>query len=191
MNAVVEWPSPTSVGGITGTIHITQKHPESPVWFTVRLQGLPPRTLHGLHIHTGQIDPSKNLEGACAACGGHYNPGSSHTHGSIFNTDPTRRHAGDLINNVCADAHGRVRVTFADTLLTVAEIVGRSIVLHADADDLGRQGGTEDLPFLYGRSQRHTGGGTFTPYPDQRTRTESLKTGCAGNRIACGNIAYM
>ena len=68
---------------------------------------------------------------------------------------------GDL-GNVTADENGNVDVTFEDSLLTLhgeLTIIGRSVVVHADEDDLGKGG-----------------------HPD------SLTTGHAGSRIACGVI---
>ena len=72
------------------------------------------------------------------------------------------RHAGDL-GNIVADDKGVARVQLSDAQIPLGgpmSILGRSIVVHAVADDLGK-GGNE----------------------------ESLKTGNAGARVACGIIA--
>jgi len=71
------------------------------------------------------------------------------------------RHVGDL-GNIESNEDGAARFTFEDKLISLngpLSIVGRSVVLHAGTDDLG-QGGNE----------------------------ESLKTGNAGARAACGVI---
>ncbi len=71
------------------------------------------------------------------------------------------RHVGDL-GNVPADEHGNGKVDYSDSYVRLHgphSVVGRSCVLHKKTDDLG-QGGDE----------------------------ESLKTGNAGPRIACGVI---
>ena len=47
------------------------------------------------------------------------------------------RHVGD-IGNVTADASGRVSIAFEDPVVQLSgpnSIVGRSVVIHADADD--------------------------------------------------------
>jgi Cu-Zn family superoxide dismutase len=110
-------------------------------------------TFQGFHIH--QFGDTTN---GCTSCGGHFNP-TGQTHGAP--TDKTR-HAGDL-GNITADANGVAKVDILDThipLFGPQTIVGRAIVVHEKADDLGK-GGNED----------------------------SLKTGNAGGRLACGIVA--
>ena len=71
------------------------------------------------------------------------------------------RHVGDL-GNVEADAEGNGKYEIMDRLVMLQgpfSVVGRSCVLHKGTDDLGRGGDDE-----------------------------SLKTGNAGARIACGVI---
>lgn len=71
------------------------------------------------------------------------------------------RHYGDL-GNVVVDASRTCKIDITDNLVSltgVNSVVGRAFVVHADEDDLGR-GGFED----------------------------SLKTGHAGARLACGVI---
>merc|ERR1719414_586927 len=71
------------------------------------------------------------------------------------------RHVGDL-GNIEADESGVAKFEFVDTLLKLSgehSIVGRAVVVHADPDDLGK-GGHDD----------------------------SLTTGHAGARVACGVI---
>ncbi|PPQ91675.1 hypothetical protein CVT25_012888 [Psilocybe cyanescens] len=71
------------------------------------------------------------------------------------------RHVGDL-GNIKTDKSGTADIDFSDRLISlngVTSIIGRSVVVHAGTDDLGL-GGNE----------------------------ESLKTGNAGGRVACGVI---
>ncbi|XP_016093390.1 superoxide dismutase [Cu-Zn]-like [Sinocyclocheilus grahami] len=79
-------------------------------------------------------------------------------HGGPTDSD---RHVGDL-GNVIADDNGVAKIGIEDkiaTLLGQHSIIGRTMVIHEKEDDLGK-GGSE----------------------------ESLKTGNAGGRLACGII---
>ncbi|XP_050390440.2 superoxide dismutase [Cu-Zn] [Patella vulgata] len=80
------------------------------------------------------------------------------THGG---PDSENRHVGDL-GNLVADDSGVANINITDKLLQLTgpnSIIGRTVVVHEKIDDLG-QGGNE----------------------------ESLKTGNAGPRLACGVI---
>lgn len=82
------------------------------------------------------------------------------THGG---PDSAVRHVGDL-GNVTVDASGKCSTVITDpqvSLLGENSVIGRTMVLHAGVDDLGL-GGNE----------------------------ESLKTGNAGGRVACGIIGF-
>lgn len=110
---------------------------------------------HGIHIHEAG-DLSGNCMGAC----GHFNPYGKQ-HGGPGSKE---RHVGDL-GNIRFDTKGVAKIRREDTLVklrgTKANVIGRSIVVHQDPDDLGK-GGHDD----------------------------SLKTGHAGKRIACAVIGY-
>jgi len=74
------------------------------------------------------------------------------------------RHIGDL-GNVRADGTGTAKTIFSDSLITLTgprSVIGRGLIVHQDVDDLGKGG-----------------------HPD------SLKTGNAGARAACGVIGYL
>ncbi|KAL8617892.1 hypothetical protein ACOMHN_016548 [Nucella lapillus] len=93
----------------------------------------------------------------CGAAGGHFNP-ENKDHGS---PDDDERHVGDL-GNIVADSDGVAQLDFTDSVITLTGdngILGRSVVVHADQDDLGR-GGNEG----------------------------SRNTGNAGGRVACATI---
>ena len=75
--------------------------------------------------------------------------------------DEQEGHVGDL-GNITADESGVAKINIVSNRIVLMgdrSIVGRGVVVHADKDDLG-QGGDE----------------------------ESLKTGNAGDRLACGVI---
>ncbi|KAH7337200.1 superoxide dismutase [Rhizoctonia solani] len=74
-----------------------------------------------------------------------------------------KRHVGDL-GNIRSDAHGVAKLDFSDNMLNLLgpwSIVGRTVLVHTGTDDLGK-GDNQD----------------------------SLKTGNAGGRAACGIIGY-
>jgi superoxide dismutase, Cu-Zn family len=135
---------------VYGSVDFYQK-PES-VLVEVNLWGLPPNKTLGFHIH--EYGDSSN---GCISLGGHWNP-YNQFHGSIF-INETKRHAGDLINNITTDKYGKFKIHYFDNLLKVKDIIGRSVVIHDGEDDLGLGG-----------------------------NLESLKTGNAGSRMACAII---
>uniref|UniRef100_A0A1I8B7N9 Superoxide dismutase [Cu-Zn] n=1 Tax=Meloidogyne hapla TaxID=6305 RepID=A0A1I8B7N9_MELHA len=109
----------------------------------------------GFHVHA-----YGDLTNGCVSAGPHYNP-TNMTHGG---PQDEVRHVGDL-GNVHAKEDGVAKIDFEDTKISLVgptAIVGRTLVVHALEDDLGR--GTDDKA------------------------EESKKTGNAGPRLACGVI---
>jgi len=92
------------------------------------IDGLSPGE-HGLHIHE-----SGDLSDGCNSVGDHYNPFNK-KHGG---RDDTERHIGDL-GNVLADENGRATFRFEDKLVHVPDVIGRSLVITAGKDDLGKE----------------------------------------------------
>lgn len=71
----------------------------------------------------------------CTSAGPHFNPFHK-THGG---PDDEERHAGDL-GNLVADENGIAKFDFNDRVLRLNgpySIIGRTIVVHSDPDDLG------------------------------------------------------
>lgn len=92
------------------------------------IDGLRPGS-HGLHVHEcGDISNGSN------SLGPHYNPRKVR-HGSPENGEH-ERHAGDF-GNIEANEIGQAKFRFTDKLLEVPELVGRSIAVTENADDLG------------------------------------------------------
>uniref|UniRef100_Q52JH6 Superoxide dismutase [Cu-Zn] n=2 Tax=Haliotis diversicolor TaxID=36095 RepID=Q52JH6_HALDV len=138
-------------GEVEGTIHFSQTEADGPVTVTGKISGLE-GGLHGFHVH--EFGDATN---GCMSAGPHYNPFGK-THGA---PEDENRHAGDL-GNVLANADGVADIKIDDRIISltgVRSIIGRTIVVHAGKDDLGK-GGNE----------------------------ESLKTGNAGGRLACGVV---
>ena len=105
------------------------------------LTGLKPNSLHGFHIHEN---------GKCAsdsAPGGHFNP-TREPHGNI---DQVKSHVGDL-GNIVADEHGAVELSIRKKEATLFKgdkgIMGRSMIVHASADDLHSQPSGKSGPFI-------------------------------------------
>lgn len=144
-------PSKTKV---YGTIVFRESNRSNNVIIEVKLNGLKPGK-HGFHIHeTG------NLLDNCKECKSHFNP-FNEVHGG---RNSIHRHVGDL-GNIIANIDGMVYEKFTDSLISLRDIkrniIGRSVVIHSNEDDLGKGG-----------------------------NQESLITGNAGSRIACAVIGY-
>ncbi len=76
-------------------------------------------------------------------------------------------------------------------------VLGKSIVIHKDTDDLGRQGLQENIPFLiYDFSlnknkvvnKENTTIHEEDKYKNIKKQSSSVVNGNAGSRIACANI---
>eukprot|EP00929_Paragymnodinium_shiwhaense_P088277 TRINITY_DN4856_c0_g1_i1.p1 TRINITY_DN4856_c0_g1~~TRINITY_DN4856_c0_g1_i1.p1 ORF type:complete len:335 (-),score=85.75 TRINITY_DN4856_c0_g1_i1:180-1184(-) len=149
--------------GVTGTITFTQTDAEN-ITVDYEVRGLAPGQ-HGFHVHE-----KADFSNGCASAGPHYNPFKK-WHGG---PDDLERHVGDL-GNIVAGEDGVAKGSVTDKLIKIFgeyTVVGRSIMIHADPDDLGRgdpQGWPETAP---------------PAAPAQHTKT----TGNAGARIACGVI---
>jgi len=96
------------------------------------IEGLSPG-LHGFHIHELGNCSSPDVNSA----GGHFNPaGMPHAAPKSEN-----RHVGDL-GNLEADKNGLARLEVTDDLISLdgpKSIVGRSVIVHARADDFKTQ----------------------------------------------------
>ncbi|KAL6733535.1 hypothetical protein Aduo_004177 [Ancylostoma duodenale] len=136
------------------------------VWFLQRRAGGPIRVkvdVRGLRPnsrHGFHVHQLGDLTNGCTSAGPHYNPGNNN-HGGP--TDPIR-HVGDL-GNIVSNSRGIARVWLRDNQVMIdgmKSVIGRAVVVHANVDDLGRGTGAQ--------------------------REESLRTGNAGPRLACGVI---
>jgi superoxide dismutase, Cu-Zn family len=100
----------------------------------VFVQGLKPGQEHGMHIH--EVGDCSSGDGMSTK--GHFNPhGKPHGHHGSAN-----RHAGDL-PALKANKEGRGTVQVDLDIITVtpgpASIIGRGLIVHADADDYKTQ----------------------------------------------------
>jgi len=85
---------------------------------------------HGVHLH-------QYGTAACGDAGLHYNP-KNVNHGGP--TDAVR-HVGDFGNWNAASA-GSLHIDIHDSVAKLADLVGRTIVIHADQDDYGKLAST-------------------------------------------------
>src|SRR5688572_1017827 len=115
---------------VTG--RLTFEQVSAGVMITGSISGLAPNSTHGMHLHE---------KGDCSAAdgmsaGGHWNP-SAHMHGGL---ESAASHLGDL-GNLVADSSGKAMVSLTKAGAKVADgsamdVVGRGVIIHADADDL-------------------------------------------------------
>jgi superoxide dismutase, Cu-Zn family len=124
--------APTQGQAVRGTVRFHRQG--DGVRVTGELTGLTPNAKHGFHVH--EFGDCSAPDGASA--GGHFAP-EGHPHGA---PDPAQHHAGDL-GNVEADAAGRATVDVTVPGLTLATgdraLVGRTLIVHAQPDDLTTQ----------------------------------------------------
>ena len=140
---------------IKGTVIFTEIITEklNVVRIDVNISGLKPDSLHGFHVHE-----AGDLTDKCMSMCAHFNPFNK-THGG---PDSVHRHVGDLGNLF---SYGEETDTefnlYAKDLSLVGRfsVIGRALIVHEDADDLGK-----------------------TNNPLSKT------TGNSGSRIACGVI---
>ncbi len=96
------------------------------VLVTIRVTGLPaenPGGFFGLHIHGGSGCAGENFAGT----GGHFNPAGT----------PHPAHAGDL--PPLLSCGGRAYLAVLTDRFTVADIIGRTVVIHGGSDDFRSQ----------------------------------------------------
>lgn len=93
----------------------------------VRAAGLPPSRFLALHIHTaGSCMSGGDI--AFAHAGGHYNPsGRAHPH-----------HSGDLPPILSTETGTALLAVYTDRF-TPEEVIGRTVVIHAQPDDFRSQ----------------------------------------------------
>ena len=137
---------------VTGTVKFSQRKNSKKVKVDYNIKNLKDGK-HGFHVHI-YGDLTDECNSACA----HFNPYNKN-HGG---RNSKERHVGDLGNITSKNKISKG--SFYDSLISLVpghkcNIVGRSIIVHKDEDDLGK-GNNE----------------------------ESLKTGNAGKRLACGVI---
>lgn len=118
--------------------------------------------LHGFHVHE-----KADFSNCCLSAGPHYNP-FGRTHGG---PEDEERHVGDM-GNIVVDSNGNSKGRLSDRLIKLygeTSIIGRSVMVHEDPDDLGK--GDNSQPGVNGKSSKSTGN--------------------AGARIACGEIKLL
>ena len=121
---------PTAGNDVKGVIRFTQV--EGGVRVVADVTGLKPGE-HGFHIHQyGDITAPDGM-----SAGGHLNPAHKN-HGAPASPE---RHEGDL-GNLKADANGHATLDVIDPVIMLngpTSILGRGVIVHADADDLKSQ----------------------------------------------------
>jgi Cu-Zn family superoxide dismutase len=124
--------NPTTGNSVSGSVVFTQQGDAVQVAGEVR--GLKPNGVHGFHIH----EKGDCSSGDGMGTGGHFNPTGTahgaHNHGT--------HHAGDLVS-LTADASGVARFSYLSSTIAVgtgaADIIGRGLIVHRDADDFATQ----------------------------------------------------
>jgi superoxide dismutase, Cu-Zn family len=122
---------PTAGNKVSGTVAFTEV--ADGVQVHAELTGLTPGN-HGFHVHEFGDCSAADLSSA----GAHFNP-TNKPHAA---PDATERHVGDM-GNVEADASGKAKLEYVDHQISLTNdqqsVIGRSVVVHAKADDLKSQ----------------------------------------------------
>jgi superoxide dismutase, Cu-Zn family len=122
---------PTAGNKVSGTVAFTEV--ADGVQVHAELAGLTPGN-HGFHVHEFGDCSAADLSSA----GAHFNP-TNKPHAA---PDATERHVGDM-GNVEADASGKAKLEYLDHQISLTNdqqsVIGRSVVVHAKADDLKSQ----------------------------------------------------
>jgi len=122
--------NPTEGNKVHGLVTFTKVGDSVKV--VAEINGLTPGK-HGFHIH--EFGDCSSKDGAAA--GGHFNPAGK-PHGAPTDAN---RHEGDL-GNIDAGADGKAHLDLTDSVLKLdgaGSIIGRGLIVHANADDLKTQ----------------------------------------------------
>ncbi len=118
------------VGAEVGTVQATDS--KYGLVLTPSLRGLPPG-LHGFHVHQNPSCDAKEKDGKIVpalAAGGHFDPASTGKHGEPWGEG----HLGDL-PPLYVDASGNATQPVLAPRLKVADLAGRSLMVHAGGDN--------------------------------------------------------
>lgn len=127
LGALVAVIHPVGEDGASGVVRFEQV--DEGVRITADVEGLS-EGLHGFHIH--QYGDCTAADATSA--GGHFNPaGAPHS-----GPDAAERHMGDM-GNLEAGADGRAVMDVIDGTVDLGMILGRGVIVHAEADDLVSQ----------------------------------------------------
>ena len=122
---------PTAGNKVSGTVTFTSA--ADGVRIHAEIAGLTPGK-HGFHVHEFGDCSAADFSSA----GAHFNP----TNQPHAGPDAAARHEGDM-GNVEADASGNAKLDYVDHQISLANdgksAIGRSVVVHAKADDLKTQ----------------------------------------------------
>lgn len=103
--------------------------------FTPALKGLPPG-LHGFHVHENASCAPAPRDGkpvAALGAGGHYDPLKTGQHGAPW-SETHLGHLGDL-PALYVDAQGNAQQPVLAPRLKLADLAGRSLMIHAGGDN--------------------------------------------------------
>ena len=149
-----------AAGERVGNVFFEQRGRDGTVVVFGRARDLP-AGFHGFHVHTTGLCDAPGFTTA----GGHYNPeGTTH-----------RDHAGDM-PSLLINSDGEGFISFATDRFTISELLagdGSAVIVHAAADNFA------NIPNRYRSPASPPQGG-----PDP----ETLATGDAGSRLACGVV---
>ena len=122
---------PTTGNTAKGTVSFTQ-HGDR-VRVSAQLSGLKPNGEHAFHVH----EKGDCSSGDGMSTGGHYNPA-----GKPHGPQDAAHHAGDM-PSLTADAYGNASTTFELSGVAIgsgaADLVGKGLIVHRDADDFKTQ----------------------------------------------------
>ena len=122
---------PTAGNKISGTVTFTEV--ADGVQVHAEITGLTPGN-HGFHVHEFGDCSAPDASSA----GAHFNP-TNKPHAA---PDAAERHVGDM-GNVETDASGKAKLEYLDHHISLtndqSSVIGRSVVVHAKADDLKSQ----------------------------------------------------
>ena len=122
--------SDKGVGAVVGTVAVSDSR--FGLVFTPSLRGLVPG-LHGFHVHQNPSCNTREQNGAMVpalAAGGHLDPANTNKHGEPWGDG----HLGDL-PPLYVDASGNANQPVLAPRLKVADLAGRSLIVHAGGDN--------------------------------------------------------